>query len=209
LPWGLYGNLRLSEVVFHGERLGASHPDVIAQKPVAVLFDEGEELKDILVTGSQGLSFQFDGAFQGSRFIKQEADRLGIPTFVPPFGHVIPNWDFEIAENPKPGQYRYVQFAWRALSPKTRGMMLQLGGDRYGIEARCFVGENKPEAGTIPKKLGATPPTDWHVERVDLWELFKAPTHIRGLRLSTVGGPAAFDQILLGRTVDDFPRPKN
>ena len=36
------GNLRLGEIVFHGESLGASHPDAVARRPVAVLFDEQE-----------------------------------------------------------------------------------------------------------------------------------------------------------------------
>src|SRR5262249_53558952 len=45
LPKMLCGNLRLGEIVLHGEKLGPSHPDVIAKRPVAVLFDEGDDLK--------------------------------------------------------------------------------------------------------------------------------------------------------------------
>jgi hypothetical protein len=41
--------------------------------------------------------------------------------------------------------------------------------------------------------------------RVDLWELLGKPTRIRGLRLATIGGPSAFDRILLGRTPQDLP----
>jgi hypothetical protein len=207
MPWGLYGNLRLAEIVLHGEKAGPAHPDLAARRPLAVLFDEGDELKDVLVGSHQGVSFQFEGAYHGGRCLRQEADRHAEPPFVPPFGHVVPAWDFEIAENPGNGQYRYAQFAWRALSPTTRGLTLQLDGDAYGLAPRYYAGEDKPQEGTLPKKLADSPPRDWQVVRVDLWELLKKPTHIRGLRLSTIGGPAAFDQILLGRTPDDLPGP--
>src|SRR5262249_44556844 len=42
VPSHLSGNLRLAEVVLHGKDVGPSHPDVIAKRPVAVLFDEGD-----------------------------------------------------------------------------------------------------------------------------------------------------------------------
>jgi hypothetical protein len=42
-------------------------------------------------------------------------------------GPSVPNWDFEIAENPKPGQYRWLQFAWKASSPETKVIRLLLG----------------------------------------------------------------------------------
>jgi hypothetical protein len=48
------------------------------------------------------------------------------------FGHTIRNWDFEIAENPRPGQYRYLQFAWKAQSPQTKGITLRLAESHYG-----------------------------------------------------------------------------
>ncbi len=175
---------------------------------MAVLFDEGDELKDVLVSPSQGVSFQFEGAYSGGRCLKVEADRYVWPPFIPPFGHVIPTWDFEIAEHPQPGQYRYAQFAWRALSPATRGMMLQFEGDAYGRRRRYYAGENRPEDGAYAKKVADSPPRDWQVVRVDLWELLQHPTRIRGLNLGTIGGPAAFDQIRLGRTRDDLVSPK-
>jgi outer membrane protein assembly factor BamB len=204
MPWGLCGNLRVAEIVLHGEKAGPAHPDVAGRRPLAVLFDEGDELKDVLVGTNQGLSFHFEGAYSGGRCLKLEADRDAEPPFVPPFGHVVPAWDFEIAENPQPGQFRYAQFAWRALSPTTRGLALQLDGDAWGLRPRFYAGESRPKEGTVPKKFADSPPRDWQVVRVDLWELLKRPTRIRGLRLSTIGGPAAFDQILLGRTPDDL-----
>jgi hypothetical protein len=43
------------------------------------------------------------------------------------------------------------------------------------------------------------------VVRIDLWEVFGKPVRIRDLRLGAVNGPAAFDQVLLGRTEKDLP----
>ena len=80
-------------------------------------------------------------------------------------------------------------------------------GDNYGLASRFYAGENQPQEGTLPRKLADHPSLDWQVVRVDLWEILKKPTRIRGLRLSTIGGPAAFDQILLARTSGDLPAP--
>ena len=206
MPWGLCGNLRLAEIVFHGEKAGPAHPDLAARRPLAVLFDEGDDLNDVLVGAARGLSFQFEGAYHGGRYIRQEADRYAAPRFVPPFGHVVPTWDFEIAEHPQAGQFRYAQFAWRALSPTTRGLMLQFDGDSYGLAPCYYAGEIEPKDGTLPTKVADRPPPDWQVVVVDLWKVLKKPTRVRGLRLSTIGGPAGFDQVVLGRTPDDLPR---
>ena len=32
MPWGLYGNLRLAEIVLHGEKVGPAHPDAAARR---------------------------------------------------------------------------------------------------------------------------------------------------------------------------------
>jgi hypothetical protein len=209
MPWGLCGNLRLAEIVLHGEKAGPAHPDVAARRPVAVLFDEGDDLKDVIVAPYLGLNFQFGGAYTGGRYLRLEADRYVAPPFIPPFGHTVPAWDFEIVEKPEAGQYRYAQFAWRALAESTRGLMLQLDGDAFGLARRYYAGETKSEDGTHLQKVADSPPRDWQIVRVDLWELLKKPTRIRALRLATIGGPGAFDQILLGRTPDDFPSPRN
>jgi outer membrane protein assembly factor BamB len=200
LPRWLVGNLRLAQIVLHGEKLGPSHPDVIARRPVAVLFDEGEDLKESLA----GLGFRFEGAYSGGRCLTVPANRFIYPAYQPPFGHSIPNWDFEVAEKPEPGQYRYLQFAWRALEPQTRGMLLRVDGDGFRRSVSCYAGEYKPEDDALPRKSADTPPAEWQVVRVDLWDVFRKPVRIHGLRLGSTGGAAAFDQILLGRTEKDL-----
>src|SRR5262249_57948528 len=63
LPKMLCGNLRLGEIVLHGEKLGNSHPDVVAKRPVAVLFDEGDDLRGYL----HWAKIEHKGAYKGNR----------------------------------------------------------------------------------------------------------------------------------------------
>ena len=113
-------NLRLAEIVLHGETLGLSHPDAIRNRPVAVLFDERESDLNSVVSPAVGGSFQRGGAFSGGTYIRVEADKISGPAHQPPFGHAVPNWDFEIVEKPeKPGQYRWLQFAYKAIASRT------------------------------------------------------------------------------------------
>jgi outer membrane protein assembly factor BamB len=206
LPWGVCGNIRLGEIVLHGEKLGSSHPDVIARKPVAVLFDEGDDLKQTLANGP--LAFKFEGARSGGRCLSLAADTRKDPHWQPPFGHVIPNWDFEIVENPQPGQYRWLQFSWRSPSPGAKGLMLALSGANYGEKALFHAGSFQKEDGILPRKIADGPPQSWETVRVDLWDLYRKPVRIRSMSLAALGGPAAFDQILLAREEKDLP-PKN
>ena len=208
MPEGLYGNLGLGEIVFHGEALGPSHPDVIARRPVAVLFDDGEDLQNSLVQPRVGLTFKLEGAYSGGRCLSLDRAASVFPTFQQPFGHTIPNWDFEIAENPQPGQYRYLQFAWRATASETKGIALRIGGASIYAGAGALF-EGAPVAGAPAKKLADAPPRHWQVVTVDLWELFKKPVRLRAMDLVSAGGPAAFDQILLKRTDDTVPPLKN
>jgi hypothetical protein len=196
MPKGLCGNLNLGEIVFHGEALGNSHPDVIAKRPVAVLFDDGEDLQRSLVQPHQGCSFKLEGAYSGGRFISLDRATTVLPLYQPPFGHVIPNWDFEIAEKPQPGQYRYLQLAWRAAA-ETKGIALRIGQGHNSNAVDIYAGQYSPTAGFLAKKAADAPPREWQVVSVDLWEVFKKPVRIQAMGLSAIGGPAAFDQILL------------
>jgi outer membrane protein assembly factor BamB len=204
LPEGLYGNLRLGEVVLHGERLGTAHPDVVARRPVAVLFDEGDDLKETLAPGHNGLSIRLGGAYHGDRCLSLRADATVYPPFLPPFGHALPGWDFEVVESPAPGQYRHLQFAWKAAKGAT-GVFLQVGSTAYGQQVAVYAGEHKPPPGVIAHKIAEAPPAEWRVVRVDLWKVFGRPVRVQMLGLGCRGGAAEFDQIVLGRTEKDLP----
>lgn len=205
------GNVRLGELVFHGTALGASHPDAVAGKPALVLFDERESDLNSLKYPGRPFGFRYSGAYSGGKCLELAAAGETGPNWIPPFGHAVPNWDFEIVENPGPGQYRFLQFAWKAASEQTSGMSLLAGRAWPGGGVAVSVGDAKWNEGVIVEKsVEGKPPTDWQTVRVDLWSLTKGqPPRIQALSLKSVGGGACFDQIVLGRTESDLPKLKD
>ena len=139
------GNVRLAELLLHGDSLGASHPDVTARKPVAVLFDENvASVKDSYEHGhNAGLKFVAAAdAFSGGNYLRWKKTPAA-PLWRPPFGHMTPNWWFEVVEQPAPGQYRYLQFAWKALAPETKGITFGVAPAQAG-GAAFHAGEATP-----------------------------------------------------------------
>jgi len=202
------GNFRLGELVFHGAALGASHPDAVAGKPALVLFDERETDLNSLKYPGRPFGFRYSGAYSGGKCLELAAEGDTGPNWIPPFGHAIPNWDFEIAEKPGPGQFRYFQFAWKATSAETRGMSLLAGRAWPGGGVAVSTGDAKWDQGVIAEqRLEGKPPTEWQTVRVDLWTVTKGqPPRIQALSLKSVGGGACFDQIVLGRSEADLPK---
>lgn len=194
-------NLRLAELVIHGEVLGASHPDIVAKRSVATLFDEQLALvKPAFQHGhNPGFSLPSDtGAFSGAWYIKMAPDRVASAAHIGGYGHVLPMWDFEIAENPVPGQYRFAQFAWKALEPGTTGLGMTLGGMTF------YAGQ--PVGPEPRQKITDAIPRQWEVVTVDLWEaLGKKPARLQSMNFTTSGGAGGFDRILLGRSKADLP----
>lgn len=199
------GNLRWGELVFHGEVLGPSHPDAVANRPIAVLFDEREDdLKHLLAYGDYPFAFRYDDAHSGGKSLALTRAGSTTPNWRPPFGHVLPNWDFEIVEQPeKPGQYRWLEFAWKAASKETRGLTLRLG-PHHGGGVALIAGEATRFESVVESKQSDTPPTVWQTVRVDLWKLHGKPFSIRSLSLGSVGGGALFDRIVLSRSATEF-----
>ena len=165
------------------------------------------------MSAAVGGSFQRGGAFSGGTYIRVDADKFIGPAWQPPFGHAVPNWDFEIVEKPgKPGQYRWLQFAYKAIAPQTRGVSLRIGGEWPGGAVVADLGEpfKLQEGVWVRKQVAKTPAADWSVVRLDLWQTlqdelkdkgwWKGQFRVRCLNLGAVGGPAGFDRILLGRT---------
>jgi hypothetical protein len=200
------GNLRLGELVFHGKVLGPSHPDAVENRPVAVLFDEREEdLAAMMAAPLRPFAFHYADACSGGKSLILSQPGETVSNWQPPFGHCLPGWDFEIVENPqKPGEYRWLQYAWKRGSPETKGLALGVGPGHTGGWLFTAGEPVKLEGASLNPQAGA-PPADWEIVRVDLWKLNNAaPYRIRTLTLAAVGGPGLFDQILLGRTQADL-----
>ena len=88
-------------------------------------------------------------------------------------------------------------------------MALLIGRNWPGGGVNLTAGSYDWGEGTlVTKKMADTPPQQWQVVRVDLWELLKRPLHLQCLQLAAEGGGAAFDQIVLGRNEGDLPAGK-
>lgn len=123
------------------------------------------------------------------------------------FNPSLPGWKFKIVENPGPGEYRYLRFAWKRTEGP--GIMLQL----FGQPAAW----HRYYAGTLSKRtqswtgdmirVAEEVPREWEPVTRDLYKDFGSFTVI-GLGLTPLegGGQAYFDHMYLGRTIEDLNR---
>ena len=155
-------------------------PCAIADSKPKILEDD---LKHLLAYGDYPFAFRYDDAHSGGKSLALTKAGSTTATWRPPFGHVLPNWDFEIVEQPeKPGQYRWLEFSWKAASKETRGVTLRLG-PHHGGGVALVAGEATPFESVIESKQSDTPPTSWQTVRVDLWKLHGKPFSVRSLSL--------------------------
>jgi hypothetical protein len=120
------------------------------------------------------------------------------------FATRVQGWSFSIAQNPQPGQYRYLRFAWK----RTDGaaVMIQLhASNRW--DQRYYAGQLTANVqGWGPMKaIGEAVPRDWELVTRDLFQDFGAIT-ITGIAFTPMEGPGVglFDYICLGRTIKDL-----
>jgi hypothetical protein len=124
------------------------------------------------------------------------------------FNPNMPGFGMEIRENPAPGEFRYIRFAWKKVGGQE--ICLQLAHDgKFGPAA------GKPQkfryhAGPGPEPYGASlavdikVPTEWTVVTRDLFADFGEFT-LTGIGLSPLDGQFGYyDHIYLGRTPSDF-----
>lgn len=115
----------------------------------------------------------------------------------------IAGWNFPVVEKPKPGEYRYLRFAWK--KPEGAGVMVQLclSSGEWG---RYFAGQNS--VGFHPAlSVAPQPPREWEVVTRDLYTDFGGvPFNLTGFALVSMDGVALFDHVYLGRTIEDLDR---
>jgi hypothetical protein len=120
------------------------------------------------------------------------------------FNAQIPGWKYEIAENPKPGQFRYVRFAWKRT--EAPGIMLQFHA-WPNTWHRYYAGtvSDDTQAWGPMTRVAEDPPRQWELITRDLFKDF-GPMTITGIGFSAMEGPshAYFDHIYLGRTIEDL-----
>ena len=174
---------------------------VPAPPAVAELFEDDAagllaQLSHGGISGGEGNRAAAEDAdvFSGKRAVRVAA----LQRFSPD----VKGWDFAIAEKPKPGEYRYLRFAWK--KDGAGPLMLQFHTRRPGRDwyIRYYMGQDGPPWES--KVLRNSTPAEWVVVTRDLFQDFGAVS-LGGMALTPLsGGDGLFDHILLGRTRDDL-----
>lgn len=172
----------------------------VAEQPL-VIFDEETDFVASLTEGAGKAEFDERQKYAGKAGLKVTPDQK----------HQKPGaLAIKIRENPGPGEYRYLHFAWRKQGGNT--ICLQLNHDgtwgpggtgREGAKFRYHAGPGGECYGgsvVVDDKL----PAKFAVVTRDLFADFGEFT-LSGVAFSAVDGQAAFfDQLYLGRALEDF-----
>ncbi len=174
---------------FLRQTLGTGQPDTV------MLFDDDPEFVKLLTEGSGRIRLEREDRHQGDVSLAVSPPQR--------FSAKIPGWEYPITEHPEPGQFRYLQFAWK--QPRGDGVMIELAADGQWPQAgearqRYFSGKNT--TGWNAVQISPERPEDWTLVTRDLWKDFGALT-LTGIAPTAMGGEAVFDRIELLRSLDD------
>jgi putative membrane-bound dehydrogenase-like protein len=114
----------------------------------------------------------------------------------------IPGWEYRVAEDPQPGEFRYLSFAWKSVGAE--GVMIELAADGKWPPAdkpvwRYYSGRNT--TGWAARQVSPESPGEWTEVTRDLWKDFGSFT-LTGIAPTAMGGDALFDRIELLRSID-------
>ena len=203
-------NIRLGEIVLNGSLQGCSHPDVVAGNNTCVLFDENTFPLNGRMVGSY--TFQYSDAYSGALCFATTGPGVIYPNWgwSGPFHYWIQDWNMKIVQTPQnANEYRYLQFAWKAVDATVTGITLEIGditGGSTNSLASIYCGTwcgltMWPYPSTLQYQTSTTVPTTWTPVTIDLWALSQAVggLNIRSMNLCTVGGSGKveFDAIKL------------
>ncbi|NQT38050.1 MAG: HEAT repeat domain-containing protein [Planctomycetes bacterium] len=163
--------------------------------PLAVLFDDEAGFLDVLTEGEGRLRLERADPYAGSLSL----------AVTPPqrFSARIAGWQYRITENPGPGEFRYLRFAWKQRTGD--GVMIELAADGQWPSAdqsrrRYFSGKNTTAWSAV--QIAQERPEKWILVTRDLWKDF-GPFTLTGIAPTAMGGEAMFDRIELLRRPDD------
>jgi hypothetical protein len=179
------------------ERPGKILPTNWVGKALAIFEDHAEFPTEINAGGGQ-VTLDTDDKFSGTAAFKivgyRENARMPRLTSV------------KIRQNPMPGEYRFMQFAWKKVDGQS--VCLQIAHDGafgpVGNHSFRYHAGPGPECWGASIQIDAKLPTGWTLVTRDLFADF-GEFNFTGLTLSMMDGQyVLFDRILLGRVVTDF-----
>jgi len=172
-----------------------------ADQPLAVFEDQPEFVAN-LNQGSGTAELASNDKLSGAASIKVTPEQK--------YNAALPGLGIKIRQNPAPGEYRYLQFAWKKQGGQRICVQLNHDG-QWGPVPSTNPLKFRYDAGPAPgdtfggaMRLDGNLPNDWVVVTRDLYADFGDFT-LTGLALAPVDGEfALFDHIYLGRTPRDF-----
>jgi hypothetical protein len=174
-------------------------PPIAPEQPLAIFEDQPQFVADLIEGAGTATLFSGD-KYTGTASVRVTPDQR--------FNERLTSLDVRIRQNPGPGEYRFIQFAWKKKGGTT--ICLQLNHDGEWGPTGGQAGKFRYHAGTGPEPYGASLavagqiPSDWVVVTRDLYADFGEFTW-KGIALSPLDGEyALFDHIYLGRTTRDF-----
>lgn len=116
----------------------------------------------------------------------------------------LPGWNYQIAENPRPGEFRYVRFAWKR--SEGAGILLSFFTPPKKWEG-YYAGKLSHVIKQPRIRIADDPPRKWEVVTRDVFKDF-GPIRITGISFSPMEGPgeASFDHFYLARSIEDLDR---
>ena len=185
--------IAVSVNVVPGEKPPAEQPKEI--------FDEDEKFVALLTEGGGQATIEQEQKSTGKLSLKVTPDQK--------FNANLPLLNVKIRENPAPGEFRYIRFAWKkqggeqiCLQINHDGTWGPGGAGREGAKFRYHSGPNEVYGASLA--AGDKLPAEFVVVTRDLFADFGEFT-FTGIAFSAVDGEfALFDQVYLGRQMEDF-----
>jgi putative heme-binding domain-containing protein len=173
---------------FLRQTLGSAQPETV------VLFDDDAEFVQLLTEGDGHARLESSDCHAGEVALAVSPPQR--------FSAHIPGWEYQITEDPEPGQFRYLRFAWK--QPAGDGVMLELAASGSWPAAtdsrqRYYSGHNT--TGWQAVRVSDETPAQWTVVTRDLWKDFGSFT-LTGIAPTAMNGEALFDRIELLRSLE-------
>ncbi len=164
------------------------------------LFEDQAEFVAALTEGGGTATLDAEQKYSGAASVRVTLDQK--------FNPAIPGWAIKVRENPGPGEFRYLRYAWKKQGGSA--ICVQLNHDGVWGPAAAGAPSFRYSAGPAPQVFGASLtvdaalPEDWEVVTRDLFADFGEFT-LNGIALSPVDGEfGLYDHIYLGTSVEDF-----